>query len=279
MDAKFRVLKSRSAQLRDELDQIVNNDLPAALPEVYGKGPQIVPNRRKRGLFTLLASGLVTLGTEVVSHFINKKRNKAINDAVGELRKGHMQSRNALRQFREELLLYGEYTLNNTGSVIETLDTFDGRIKQLNLSVSTFENVRRAILDVDWTVPFYQIPPVAAQWEIYAARLLGQYEYVHVVLKRRLVQGLRNLLKGLATLSTGKIPPEILTHGQLADMTNAVLKTLQSRNSRYTLALEHTADYYDLALATYMIDTQRRALIVSFPVLKKTSNVSPNDFI
>ena len=70
--------------------------------------------RGRRGFGSILAKaipGLITLAIESVSSYIKGRQQQRINTAVEELRSDDNKIKNDLKQYRNELLMYGRYNL------------------------------------------------------------------------------------------------------------------------------------------------------------------------
>ena len=77
--------------------------------------------RGRRGFGSILAKaipGLITLATESVSSYIKGRQQQRINTAVEELRSDHNKIKNDLKQYRNELLMYGRYNLKSLRGII-----------------------------------------------------------------------------------------------------------------------------------------------------------------
>ena len=73
--------------------------------------------RERRGFGSILAKaipGLITLAVESVSSYIKGKQQQRINTAVEELRNDDNKIKNDLKQYRNELLIYGWNSLKHT---------------------------------------------------------------------------------------------------------------------------------------------------------------------
>ena len=104
--------------------------------------------RGKRGFGSILAKaipGLITLAVESVSSYIKGKQQQRINTAVTRLRNDDNKIRNNLKQYKNELLMYGRYNFNSLKGIINTIKMPYIKNKiilngQLSKKISTLEN-------------------------------------------------------------------------------------------------------------------------------------------
>ena len=83
-----------------------------------------------------------------------------------------------------------------------------------------------------------------------------------------LINELRLLLRSIATLSKGYLPPQLFSPTDLVKISMAALKMVQKRHPDYVLAIPQTSSYYDMRLVTFGIDELDR-LVVCFPIFVK----------
>ena len=102
---QLQLLKEKEEAYKDETDTKVK-DVKAAIPDLKSAG------RFKRFASALLAiAGLVTLAAESISGFLQRKRNKAIANAMRALQKRQDTTLNTMHRYRNDLLLYGEFSM------------------------------------------------------------------------------------------------------------------------------------------------------------------------
>ena len=81
--------------------------------------------RERRDFGSILAKaipGLIILAIESVSSYIKGKQQQRINTAVEELRNDDNKIKNDLKQYRNELLMYGRYNLKSLRGIINTIN-------------------------------------------------------------------------------------------------------------------------------------------------------------
>ena len=74
---------------------------------------------------------LATLAIEELGAYLQRKRSRALKVALQELDQKVGMSLNEMHQLSKEFLLYGEYDVNSTMSVIKLLDSLDDRTSNL----------------------------------------------------------------------------------------------------------------------------------------------------
>ena len=143
--AQAKFYQSQQEELQFLLRQLLTHDLYSVLPELnqtpsmcnhgpsYNTRPVNLPDpyktkltaetvndtaqiRERRGFGSILAKaipGLITLAVESVSSYIKGKQQQRINTAVEELRNDDNKIKNDLKQYRNELLMYGRYNLKS----------------------------------------------------------------------------------------------------------------------------------------------------------------------
>ena len=152
--AQAKFYQSQQEELQFLLRQLLNHDLYSVLPELnqtpsmykyepsYNNKPANWPYQHKtkltaqavndtaqvrgrRGFGSILAKaipGLITLAIESVSSYIKGRQQQRINTAVEELRSDDNKIKNDLKQYRNELLMYGRYNLKSLRGIINTIN-------------------------------------------------------------------------------------------------------------------------------------------------------------
>ena len=67
--------------------------------------------------------GLITLAVEGLSSWIKGKQNHWIDDAVTIMRRSNFEIRNELKQYKDDLLVYGKHSAESLNDVIKTVNT------------------------------------------------------------------------------------------------------------------------------------------------------------
>ena len=99
-----------------------------------------IPRNRSERAFGLAAIAsaalpaigkLATLAVEELGAYLQRKRNNALKVALQELDREKKRMRNEMHLLEKDFLLYGEFDVNSTRSIIELLDSLDNRTSYL----------------------------------------------------------------------------------------------------------------------------------------------------
>ena len=209
---------------------------------------------------------LATLAVEELGAYLQRKRNKALKVALQELDKKVTISRNEMHQLEKDFLLYGEFDINSTVSIIELLDSLDNRTSYLE-----------RILEMEvkeWTNKFLDLSNGPTMYshmlQLYIANLREKYIRLYEALETEL----RLLLRSIAILSKGYLPPQLFPPRTLVEISQKAIAMIKTQNPDYVLALPHITDYYDMRLVTFGLDDQGR-LVVCFPIFIKEYKKEP----
>ena len=86
-----------------------------------------------------------------------------------------------------------------------------------------------------------------------------------------LIYELRLLLRSIAILSKGYLPPQLFSPTDLVKISVEALHMIQKKHLDYVLAIPQATSYYDMRLVTFGIDDEER-LVVCFPIFVKDFN-------
>ena len=86
-----------------------------------------------------------------------------------------------------------------------------------------------------------------------------------------LIYELRLLLRSIAILSKGYLPPQLFSPTDLVKISVEALHMIQKKHPDYVLAIPQATSYYDMRLVTFGIDDEER-LVVCFPIFVKDFN-------
>ena len=97
---------------------------------------------------------------------------------------------------------------------------------------------------------------------------LNSLEEKYVRLYESLVTEFKALLKSIAILSKGHLPPQLFPPSVLKEISHLAIQMVHKQNPDYVLALPHLTNYYDMKLVTFALDEEGR-LIICFPIFVK----------
>ena len=106
--------------------------------------------------------------------------------------------------------------------------------------------------------------------QLYTDNLREKYIRLYEALETEL----RLLLRSIAILSKGYLPPQLFPPRTLVDISQKAIAMIKNQNPDYVLALPHITDYYDMRLVTFGIDDQGK-LVVCFPIFIKEYKKEP----
>ena len=106
--------------------------------------------------------------------------------------------------------------------------------------------------------------------QLYTDNLREKYIRLYEALETEL----RLLLRSIAILSKGYLPPQLFPPRTLVEISQKAIAMIKNQNPDYVLALPHITDYYDMRLVTFGLDDQGR-LVVCFPIFIKEYKKEP----
>ena len=237
-------IKRAKALLGEELDAIL---------------PQFPATRPKRGLaaFIPLISSLGMVAFEKLSAYLQRKRHKAIQKSLKAMHKRHDNLQNVVKQYEQDFLMYGQYT-------VENLDRLAGTFHTLQ---SNFQN---------WAARLEAVQKNVILFSHELIMYINMMEEKHGSIYRELITSLKALHQAIAILSRGYLPSEIFPPTRLKNITETVRATLIRDHPEYQLALTDLSDYYDMQMVTFGVSSDKE-LVITFPILIKQLNSRPLD--
>ena len=249
----FSLIQQREQFNREHLLKLIEQDLYGTLRTLKNASRK----RRSIGLVVSAVTGLVTLAVEAVGGYLQKKRNKAMAIAMYTLQEAQLDTYDKLQRHKEYLLLYGTYSLRSMNSVLDTL--WGMYTNQASLSESM------TVLD-DRIWPILYSSGIGTS--LYSTHLtMHAFTTMHQVdfLYQLLMEKIQSLIKGIATLSKGYLPPKLFPPSFLRNISSRVAVELHRDPLSYRLAFEHENVYYDMPLATFSLDEDFN-MVVTFPI-------------
>ena len=293
--AQARFYQSQQEELQFLLRQLLNHDLYSVLPELnqtpsmynyepsYNIRPADFPNphkmkltaetvndtaqvRGRRGFGSILAKaipGLITLAIESVSSYIKGKEQQRINTAVAELRSDDNKIKNDLKQYRNELLMYGRYNLKSLRGIINTINALHKKQNHFEWAVKQKDfNFRKSDMN-------------AVNYNFEVMMYLKNVREEHVVTYREAVKATRDLLDGIAVVTQGRLPRALISDNQLKEILGKVDAMVKRNYPDYVLAAKHIFHYRDMKMVTFSVDQQAHSLILTFPAFIKNYKQPP----
>ena len=293
--AQARFYQSQQEELQFLLRQLLTHDLYSVLPEL-NQTPSMynyesrrdnrptdrqnphkmkftdetvnntAQTRGRRGFGSILAKaipGLITLVIESVSSYIKGKQQQRINTAVEELRSDDNKIKNDLKQYRNELLMYGRYNLKSLRGIINTINALHKKQNHFEWAVKQKDfNFRKSDMN-------------AVNYNFEVMMYLKNVREEHVVSYREAVKAARDLLNGIAIVTQGILPRALISDNQLREILGKVDAMVKRNYPDYVLAAKHISHYRDMKMVTFSVDQQAHSLILTFPAFIKNYKQPP----
>ena len=161
---------------------------------------------------------------------------------------------------------HGEYDVQSTDGLIKLLSNFNNRTVTLeNMLNGKFRLIANRYLENYRGTEIY-----AHQVFMYVQAMTERY----IRVPENLIHELRLLLRSIAILSKGYLPPQLFTPTDIVKISQDALKLVQKRHPDYVLVIPQASNYYDMRLVTFGIDGRDR-LIVCFPIFMKDFSREP----
>ena len=293
--AQAKFYQSQQEELQFLLRQLLTHDLYSVLPELnqtpsmYNHGPSYnirpvelsdpygtkfiaktvndtAQIRGKRGFESILAKaipGLITLAVESVSSYIKGRQQQRINTAVEELRSDDNKIKNDLKQYRNELLMYGRYNLKSLRGIINTINALHDKQTYFERAVKQKDfNFRKSDMD-------------AVNYNFEVMMYMKNIREEHVVTYREAVKAARDFLDGIAIVTQGRLPRSLISDNQLREILGKVDAMVKRNYPDYVLAAKHISHYRDMKMVTFSVDQQAHSLILTFPAFIKNYKQPP----
>ena len=261
----------RSKQVNDNLNkQEIPEHLQAGgsdidhVSNVYTNTSLSKHVRRKRGLLGLaipIVGKLATIAIEALGSHLQKKRRRAMAKALERLESKQFLNKNQLYKLDNDFLMFGDYDIQTTDGMIKLLGNLNNRTQYLeNIITGKDPTTARNFLknNLRGTEIF------SHQVQMYMQAMRERYLRV----PENLISELRLLLRSIAILSRGYLPPQLFSPTDIVRISQAALSMIKNKHPDYVLAIPQASSYYDMRLVTFGIDEDDR-LVVCFPIFVK----------
>ena len=250
----FSLVKAREEYYRKKLIALVDEDLFTPLESYRSLG------RRSKQFASLVIStvtGLVTLAIEGISGYLQSKRNKAMANTMDALHRAQVENYDSLQWYKDDLLLYGSYSLSSTTDILNTLEV-------MYVNQASISNTIMALPKDTWMLHYqnlFGVDRYQSHLHLHALTVSHKIDFLYELL----ITEIEKLISGIATLSKGYLPLELFPLSFLRNITTRVAHKLQNDRHGYRLAFDHEITYYDMQLATFSLD-ELHNLVVTFPI-------------
>ena len=147
-------------------------------------------------------AGLVTLAVESLSGYLQNKRHKAMAKVMKALQQNQRLTFNQLHRYKDDLLLYGTYNLKSTESMLDTLQGLYHRQSSLEKHITQLQ-------EYDWPNVYLKcqtgLISYVAELNFFLHSISNKFDFLYSTM----IDEIKALVKGIATLSKGRIPPEL----------------------------------------------------------------------
>ena len=261
----------RSKQVNDNLNkQEISEHLQAGesyihhVSNVYTNTSLSKHVRKKRGLLGLavpIIGKLATIAIEALGSHLQKKRRRAISKALERLESKQFLNKNQLYKLDHDFLMFGDYEIQTTDGMFRLLGNLNNRTQYLE-KIITGKNPTTARNLLKNNVRGTEI--FSHQVQMYMQAMRERYLRV----PENLISELRLLLRSIAILSRGYLPPQLFSPTDIVRISQAALSMIKNKHPDYVLAIPQASSYYDMRLVTFGIDEDDR-LVVCFPIFVK----------
>ena len=237
---------------------------------VYTNTSLSVHERKKRGFIGVaipILGKLATIAIEALGSHLQKKRRRAMAKALERMESSQFLNKNQLYRLDNDFLMFGDYEIQTTDGMIRLLGNLNNRTQYLERIITgkdpnTAKNYLRN--NVRGTEIFTH------QVQMYMQAMRERYLGV----PENLINELRLLLRSIAILSRGYLPPQLFSPTDIVRISQAALSMIKSKHPDYVLAIPQASSYYDMRLVTFGIDENDR-LVVCFPIFVKDFSRKP----
>ena len=126
----------------------------------------------------------------------------------------------------------------------------------------------------EWTDRFYDFSSGPAMYSHMFQLYIDNLREKYIRLYEALETELNLLLRSIAILSKGYLPPQLFPSTTLVKISQKAIAMIKTQNPDYVLALPHITDYYDMRLVTFALDDQGK-LVICFPICIKEYKKEP----
>ena len=231
---------------------------------VYTNNSLRYASRERRGILSialLIVGKLATIAIEALGSHLQRKRRRALAKALEKMQSQQFLQRNQLFKIKQDFLMYGDYEVQTTDGMIKLLRNLNNRTANLERMLSGKDS-RLASLYLNLNLRGTEI--YSHQLNLYIHAMKERYLRV----PENLISELRLLLRSIAILSRGYLPPQLFSPTDIVRIPQAALKMVKQGHPDYVLAIPQASSYYDMRLVTFGIDEENR-LVVCFPIFVK----------
>ena len=166
-----------------------------------------------------------------------------------------------LKQYKNEMLMYGKYNLRSLKSVIDNINSLHAKKSQYERMIYHWE-FRKGVMD-------------AMKYSFDIQMYLRNAQEEHVMSYKEAVKVARDFLDAIAILAQGRLPRTLFSDNKLREILQEVESIVKESYPDYVLAATHISQYRDMKMVTFAVDQNTHSLIVSFPAFIKNYKQPP----
>ena len=168
-----------------------------------------------------------------------------------------------MKQYRNELLMYGRYNLKSLRGIINIINALHKKQNHFEWAVKQKDfNFRKSDMN-------------AVNYNFEVMMYLKNVREEHVVTYREAVKATRDLLDGIAIVTQGRLPRALISDNQLREILGKVDAMVKRNYPDYVLAAKHISHYRDMKMVTFSVDQQAHSLILTLPAFIKNYKQPP----
>ena len=190
--------------------------------QVYTNSSLVSTSREKRGIFSValpVIGKLATIAIEALGSHLQRKRRSALAKALEKMQSRQFLTKNQLHKLKQDFLMYGDYDVQSTDGMIRLLRNLNDRTTNLE-DMLNGKDSRLASLYLNLNLRGTQV--YAHQLNMYINAMKERYLRV----PENLISELRLLLRSIAILSKGYLPPQLFSPTDIVKISQAALKWL-----------------------------------------------------
>ena len=258
-----RAISTHNVSKHVQHDHLQADGMMVKHDQVYTNDSLADASREKRGIFSVIFpvfGKLATIAIEALGSHLQRKRKSAMAKALNRMEEQFL-NKNQLHKIKQDFLMYGDYDVQSTDGMIRLLRNLNGRTTNLEDMLNGRDS-KLASLYLRYNYRGTQI--YAHQLNMYTNAMKERYLRV----PENLISELRLLLRSIAILSRGYLPPQLFSPTDIVRISQAALQMVKQEHPDYVLAIPQASSYYDMRLVTFGIDEEDN-LVVCFPIFVK----------
>ena len=215
-------------------------------------------SKQKCGIVSTLVSGFIGLAYEVISRFLQRKHEDALQKAMIAMNNEVNFQHNKLLKLDNTMLLYRIYNA-------ETLEILINTVQEMHNVTSSHEKLFAGEHNPALFRLLYMNALGVQQYAFDSLLFLRVVQDKYISLYKELVTQLKSYVSAIRILAKGYLPTTLITLSKLQEILAEVRKSFQQTNPDYALVLDRLHLYYDMQFVTFGIDREMN-LVIQFPV-------------